>query len=56
MAFSVTRPHLRNLFFRLHTLLTLDILPVAVLDGACPEAKSATMQARNKVRRGGGRA
>ena len=46
---GVTRPHLRNLFFRTHTLLSLDILPVIVLDGVCPEAKSATVQARKKV-------
>ena len=44
LSHSVTRPHLRNLFFRTHTLLSLDILPVIVLDGACPEAKSATVQ------------
>jgi len=44
---SVTRPHLRNLFFRINTLLSLDILPVVVLDGTCPLAKSATVQARN---------
>jgi len=44
---TVTRPHLRNLFFRLNTLLSLDILPVVVLEGSCPKAKSATVQARN---------
>jgi len=54
LSHSVTRPHLRNLFFRSHTLLSLDILPVIVLDGACPEAKSATVQARNRARGAGG--
>jgi len=45
---TVVRPHLRNLFFRTQTLLTLDILPVFVLDGAvAPKAKAATQQARN---------
>jgi flap endonuclease GEN len=51
---SVLRPHLRNLFFRVHTLLSLDILPVIVLDGACPAAKSDTVQARNRARGLGG--
>jgi len=46
---TVTRPHLRNLFFRLNTLLSLDILPVVVLEGSCPLAKSATVQARNAL-------
>ena len=47
LSHSVTRPHLRNLFFRTHTLLSLDILPVIVLDGVCPDAKSATVQVEN---------
>jgi len=54
LSHSVTRPHLRNLFFRTHTLLSLDILPVIVLDGVCPDAKSATVQARNRARGAGG--
>jgi len=48
MQFTVTRPHLRNIFFRINTLLGLDILPVVVLDGSCPEVKAATVSARNK--------
>ena len=28
---------------------SLDILPVVVLDGQCPEAKAATVSARNKL-------
>lgn len=54
MQFTVTRPHLRNIFFRISTLLSLDILPVVVLDGSCPEVKSATVAARNKQAWGGG--
>ena len=38
----------RNIFFRINTLLGLDILPVVVLDGSCPEVKAATVSARNK--------
>ena len=30
-------------------MFSLDILPVVVLDGSCPQAKSATVQARNAV-------
>jgi len=45
---AVTRPHLRNIFFRVSTLLSLDILPVVILDGSCPELKSQTVAARNK--------
>jgi len=54
LAYTVTRPHLRNLFFRLNTLLSLDILPVVVLEGSCPIAKSATVEARNQARGLGG--
>jgi len=49
ISYTVTRPHLRNLFFRINTLLSLDILPVVVLDGSCPVAKAATVQARNAL-------
>ena len=54
MQFTVTRPHLRNIFFRISTLLSLDILPVVVLDGAPPDVKKATVAARNKQAFGGG--
>ena len=54
MQFTVTRPHLRNIFFRINTLLSLDILPVVVLDGSCPDVKKATVAARNKQAFGGG--
>ena len=54
MQFTVTRPHLRNLFFRINTLLSLDILPVVVLDGSVPDLKKATVAARNQVQWGGG--
>ena len=48
LANHVKRPHLRNLFFRINSLLSLDILPVVVLDGACPDIKKATVAARNQ--------
>ena len=48
LANHVKRPHLRNLFFRIHSLLSLDILPVVVLDGDCPDIKKATVAARNQ--------
>ena len=47
LANHVKRPHLRNLFFRINSLLSLDILPVVVLDGVCPDIKKATVAARN---------
>ena len=56
MQLTVTRPHLRNIFFRVSTLLGLDILPVVVLDGAPPDLKKATVAARNQQVWGGGRA
>ena len=49
LANHVKRPHLRNLFFRINSLLSLDILPVVVLDGVCPDIKKATVAARNQA-------
>ena len=36
--FTVTRPRLRNLYFRINALLSLDILP-EVLDGSGAEVR-----------------
>ena len=45
MQFTVTRPRLRNLYFRINALLSLDILPEA-LDSSVPDLKKATVAAR----------
>jgi len=49
MQHRVTRPHLRNIVFRTNSLLSLDILPVFVLDGAAPKLKSQTVEQRNQL-------
>ena len=46
---GVTRPHLRNLFFRTAALLALNIRPVFVLDGEAPELKRTEMKNRRKA-------
>ncbi len=48
MAGHVSRPHLRNLFFRASALLSLGARPVFVLDGAAPELKRQTLAARKQ--------
>ena len=45
MQFTVTRPHLRNLYLRINALLSLAILPV-VLDSSVPDLKKSTVAAR----------
>ena len=45
MQFTVTRPHLRNLYFRINALLSLAILPV-VLGSSVPDLKKSTVAAR----------
>ncbi|XP_018009040.1 flap endonuclease GEN homolog 1, partial [Hyalella azteca] len=47
---SVIKPHLRNLVFRTLSLLSVGVLPVFVIEGAPPELKASTMQARNQAR------
>nr|XP_039271226.1 LOW QUALITY PROTEIN: flap endonuclease GEN homolog 1-like [Styela clava] len=42
----VTRPYLRNLFFRVSSILRLDINLVFVLDGKAPELKRETISKR----------
>ena len=46
---GVTRPHLRNLFFRTSALLTLNIRPIFVLDGDAPELKRTEMVNRRNA-------
>ena len=46
---GVTKPHLRNLFFRTAALLSLNIRPVFVLDGDAPELKRSEMVNRRKA-------
>ncbi|XP_067936731.1 uncharacterized protein [Watersipora subatra] len=49
---AVTRPHLRNLFFRTSALLHANILPVFVIDGKAPELKWQVMAERQNQRHG----
>ncbi|XP_050687689.1 flap endonuclease GEN homolog 1-like isoform X2 [Eriocheir sinensis] len=46
----MTRPHLRNLFFRTTACLEAGVLPVMVLDGEAPSLKWNTIDARNNAR------
>ena len=46
---GVSRPHLRNLFFRVNALISLNIKPIFVLDGDAPELKRGTLIARQKA-------
>ncbi|XP_023930019.1 flap endonuclease GEN homolog 1 [Lingula anatina] len=50
---TVTRPYLRNLFFRTCHLLQLGVLPVFVVEGEPPELKWDTMLHRQQSRFGG---
>ena len=43
---GVTRPHLRNVFFRTSALLAIGVKPVFVMDGAAPALKKETMEIR----------
>nr|XP_045601602.1 flap endonuclease GEN homolog 1-like [Procambarus clarkii] len=45
---NVTRPHLRNLFFRTLALLNAGVLPVFVLEGVAPSLKWNTITSRNQ--------
>ncbi len=47
---GVSRPHLRNLFFRTSAMLALNIKPIFVLDGTvAPELKKETLTMRKKA-------
>ena len=51
MAGNVSRPHLRNLFFRTATLINLNIRPIFVLDGKAPDLKRKLSRRDEKHRR-----
>ncbi|KAM6139271.1 flap endonuclease GEN homolog 1 [Phoenicopterus ruber ruber] len=48
----VTKPHLRNLFFRFSFLTTMGIKLVFVTEGEAPKLKADTMSKRNEMRYG----
>eukprot|EP00057_Strongylocentrotus_purpuratus_P012879 XP_011667353.1 PREDICTED: uncharacterized protein LOC589174 [Strongylocentrotus purpuratus] len=50
----VSKPHLRNLFFRTSIFLRLGVKLVFVIDGTPPELKWEEIARRNEVRLGGG--
>ncbi|XP_019643912.1 PREDICTED: flap endonuclease GEN homolog 1-like [Branchiostoma belcheri] len=52
----VTRPHLRNLFFRVSHLTRMGVSLIFVVDGDPPELKYETMMKRSQDRFGGSRA
>ncbi|XP_066267652.1 uncharacterized protein [Branchiostoma lanceolatum] len=56
MTGAVTKPHLRNLFFRVSHLTKMGISLIFVVDGDPPELKFQTMVKRNQDRFGGSKA
>ncbi|NWX96030.1 GEN endonuclease, partial [Nothoprocta ornata] len=48
----VTKPHLRNLFFRFSFLTSMGINLVFVMEGEAPKLKAETMSKRNEMRYG----
>ena len=48
MTGHVSRPHMRNLFFRTATMINLNIKPIFVLDGDAPTLKKETLEARKR--------
>ncbi|NXX07883.1 GEN endonuclease, partial [Larus smithsonianus] len=48
----VTKPHLRNLFFRYSFLTSMGIKLVFVMEGEAPKLKADTMSKRNEMRYG----
>ncbi|NWU33538.1 GEN endonuclease, partial [Hylia prasina] len=52
MAGVVTKPHLRNLFFRFSFFTSMGIKLVFVMEGEAPRLKADTMSKRNEVRYG----
>nr|XP_010301952.1 PREDICTED: flap endonuclease GEN homolog 1 [Balearica regulorum gibbericeps] len=48
----VTKPHLRNLFFRFSFLTSMGIKLVFIMEGEAPRLKADTMSKRNEVRYG----
>ncbi|XP_068580636.1 flap endonuclease GEN homolog 1 [Cebidichthys violaceus] len=49
----VTKPHLRNLFFRASSLTLMGVKLVFVMEGEAPELKAETMSKRTQTRYGG---
>ncbi|CAL8315854.1 unnamed protein product [Lota lota] len=50
---KVTKPHLRNLFFRVSSLTLMGIKLVFVMEGEAPKLKAETMSKRTESRFGG---
>lgn len=48
----VTKPYLRNLFFRISTLTSMGVKLVFVMEGEAPKLKAETMKMRNEMRFG----
>ncbi|KAM4713326.1 flap endonuclease GEN homolog 1 [Anableps anableps] len=51
----VTKPHLRNLFFRVSSLTLMGVKLVFVVEGEAPKLKSETISKRTEMRFGGSR-
>ncbi|XP_070844178.1 flap endonuclease GEN homolog 1 [Chaetodon trifascialis] len=49
----VTKPHLRNLFFRVSSLTLMGVKLVFVMEGEAPKLKAETMRTRTETRYGG---
>uniref|UniRef100_A0A8C2ZZ35 Uncharacterized protein n=1 Tax=Cyclopterus lumpus TaxID=8103 RepID=A0A8C2ZZ35_CYCLU len=49
----VTKPHLRNLFFRASSLTLMGVKLVFVMEGEAPKLKAETMSKRTETRYGG---
>uniref|UniRef100_A0A671SUV8 GEN1 Holliday junction 5' flap endonuclease n=1 Tax=Sinocyclocheilus anshuiensis TaxID=1608454 RepID=A0A671SUV8_9TELE len=52
----VTKPHLRNLFFRVSSLTLMGVKLVFVMEGDAPSIKAQTMSKRSEMRYGGAKA
>ncbi|XP_062323274.1 flap endonuclease GEN homolog 1 [Osmerus eperlanus] len=50
---KVTKPHLRNLFFRVSSLTLMGVKLVFVMEGEAPKLKAETMRKRTDMRFGG---
>uniref|UniRef100_A0A8C9S812 Flap endonuclease GEN homolog 1 n=1 Tax=Scleropages formosus TaxID=113540 RepID=A0A8C9S812_SCLFO len=53
MVGRVTKPHLRNLFFRVSALTLMGIKLIFVMEGEAPKIKAETMSKRTELRFGG---
>ncbi|XP_029281865.1 flap endonuclease GEN homolog 1 [Cottoperca gobio] len=49
----VTKPHLRNLFFRVSSLTLMGVKLIFVMEGEAPQLKAETMSKRTETRYGG---